>query len=134
MMAAAEGLLQSGGQALAAAGQGLAYLVLADQPQVYWLPSDAAFLWAWGLMLVLGAGIQALGLFYGKKIPVAAGAVLVCGAAVMDSDPTLLVGQILLVVGLATVFASRTKKQRTGAASGSIEKNARVRACPPSGG
>ncbi|MDD4701618.1 MAG: hypothetical protein PHI96_05300 [Desulfovibrio sp.] len=126
MMAAAEGLLQSGGQGLAAAGQVLADKILADkiladkilmdQPQVYWLPSDTAFLWAWGLMLVFGFGIQALGLFFRKKVPVAVGAALVCGAAVMDKDPTLFVGQVLLIAGVAIAYASRAKKQRAGAA------------------
>lgn len=128
MMAAAQGLLQSVGQGVAVAEN-----ILSDQPQVYWLPSDTAFLWAWGLMLVFGTGMQALGLFFRQKFLVFAGAVLVCGAAAMDRDPTLFVGQILLTAGLTTLHASRTKKSCAGAAGKSGRKHARVRACPPSG-
>ncbi len=128
MMAAAQGLLQSGGQGVA-----VTEYILSDQPQSYWLPPDTAFLWAWGLLLVLGAGMQALGLFFRQKFLVVAGAALVCGAAVMDRDPTLLVGQVLLTVGLAALYASRAKKQRAGATRNSGGRHAQVRACPPSG-
>ena len=128
MMVAAQGLLQSVGQRVAAAEQ-----ILSDQPQIYWLPSDAAFLWAWGLMLVFGAGMQALGLFFHQKFLVVTGAVLVCGAAIMDRDPTLFAGQILLTAGLATLYTSRTKKQRAGAVRKRGRRYARIRVCPPSG-
>ncbi|MFT4302631.1 MAG: hypothetical protein QM579_12855 [Desulfovibrio sp.] len=128
MMAAALGLLQNGGQRVAAAER-----ILSDQPQVYWLPPETAFLWAWGLMLAFGAGMQALGLFFRQKFLVLAGAALVCGAAVMDRDPTLFVGQILLTAGLATLYVSRAKKQRAGVIRKPGRKHARISACPPSG-
>ena len=128
MMVAAQGLLQNVGQRVAAAEQ-----ILSDQPQVYWLPSDTAFLWAWGLMLVFGAGIQALGLFFRQKFLVLAGAALVCGAAVMDRDPTLFAGQILLTAGLATLYTSEPKKQRAGVVHKRGRRHARISVCPPSG-
>lgn len=101
-------------------------LLLADQPQIYWLPSDAVFLWAWGLMLVCGIGVQALGLFFRRRLFMAAGAALVCGAAIMDRDPALFAGQILLTLGLAMMITRRQKTQHPGAARKRGKRNARA--------
>ncbi len=121
MASAAEKLLHGSGRDVSAAG-----LLLADQPQVYWLSSDAAFLWAWGVMLVFGIGVQALGLFFRRRLLMAAGAALVCGAAIMDRDPTLFAGQILLTLGLTMMTARRQNTQRPGAARKRGARNARA--------
>lgn len=121
MADAAEKLLHGSGRGVSAAG-----LLLPDQPQVYWLSSDAAFLWAWGLMLVLGIGVQALGLYFRRRLLMAAGAALVCGAAIMDRDPTLFAGQMLLTLGLALLTARRQNPQGPGAARKRSRKNTRA--------
>lgn len=121
MANAAEKLLHGSGRGVSAAG-----LLLADQPQVYWLSSDTAFLWAWGLMLVLGVGVQALGLYFRRRLLMAAGAALVCGAAVMDRDPTLFAGQILLTLGLTMLITRGQNPRRPGAARKRGRKNARA--------
>lgn len=121
MADAAEKLLHGSGGGVSAAG-----LLLADQPQVYWLSSDAAFLWAWGLMLVCGISVQALGLYFRRRLLMAAGAALVCGAAVMDRDPTLFAGQMLLTLGLALLIVHRQNSQRPGAARKRGRRNARA--------
>ena len=121
MANAAEKLLHGSGRGVSAAG-----LLLADQPQVYLLSSDAAFLWAWGLMLVCGIGVQALGLYFRRRLLMAAGAAMVCGAAVMDRDPTLFAGQILLTLGLALLTARRQKPQSPDAARKRSRKNTRT--------
>ncbi len=77
--------------------------------------------------------MQALGLFFHQKFLVVTGAVLVCGAAIMDRDPTLFAGQILLTAGLATLYTSKPKKQRAGAVRKRGRRYARIRVCPPSG-
>ena len=121
MADAAEKLRNGSGRGVSAAG-----LLLAEQPQVYWLSSDTAFLWAWGLMLVMGIGVQALGLYFRRKLLTAAGAVFVCGAAVMDRDPTLFVGQILITLGLALLMARRQSPQILDATRKRGRRNARA--------
>ena len=121
MADAAKKLRNRSGGGVFAAG-----LLLPEQPQVYWLSSDAAFLWAWGLMLVLGISVQALGLYFRRRLLMAAGAALVCGAAVMDRDPTLFAGQILLTLGLALLTARRQKPQSPDAARKRSRKNTRT--------
>ena len=111
MADAAEKLLHGGSQDASAAGQ-----ILTDQPLVYCVIPDDAFLWSWGLMLVFGIGVQALGLYFRRRLLMAAGAAMVCGAAVMDRDPTLFAGQIMLTLGLALLTARRQKPQSPGAA------------------
>ena len=121
MADAAEKLRLSSDRGVCAAG-----LLLVGQPQIYWLPSDAAFLWAWGLMLVCGIGIQALGLFFRRRLLMAVGASFVCGAAIMDRDPTLFAGQILLTLGLTIMTARRKKTQSPGAARKRGRRKARA--------
>ena len=121
MADAAEKLLHGGSQDASAAGQ-----ILTDQPLVYCVIPDDAFLWSWGLMLVFGIGVQALGLYFRRRLLMAAGAALVCGAAVMDRDPTLFAGQMLLTLGLAVMIARRQKPQSPGAARKRSRKNTRA--------
>ena len=118
MADAAEKLLHGGSQDASAAGQ-----ILTDQPLVYCVIPDDAFLWSWGLMLVFGIGVQALGLYFRRRLLMAAGAAMVCGAAVMDRDPTLFAGQILLTLGLALLTARRQKPQSPDAARKRSRKN-----------
>ncbi|ATD81278.1 MULTISPECIES: hypothetical protein [Desulfovibrio] len=77
------------GSGVAAAGQ-----------SVIWLPPDSALLWTWGLLLALGVAVQLLGLLLRRRFFLGGGASLVCCAALLDRDPTLLTGQILLLAGL----------------------------------
>lgn len=121
MADAAEKLLDGGSQDASAAGQ-----ILTDQPLVYCVIPDDAFLWSWGLMLVFGIGVQALGLYFRRRLLMAAGAAMVCGAAVMDRDPTLFAGQILLMLGLALLTARRQKPQSPDAARKRSRKNTRT--------
>ena len=121
MADAAEKLLHGGSQDASAAGQ-----ILTDQPLVYCVIPDDAFLWSWGLMLVFGIGVQALGLYFRRRLLMAAGAAMVCGAAVMDRDPTLFAGQILLTLGLALLTARRQKPQSPDAARKRSRKNTRT--------
>lgn len=90
MLAAAENAL-----GLGAAGQ-----------SVIWLPPDSAFLWAWGLLLGLGVAAQLLALLLRRRFFLGAGACLVCVAALLDRDPALFVGQILLLAGLLCLCGS----------------------------
>lgn len=74
-------------------------VVAAGQP-VIWLPPDSAFFWTWGLLLALGVAVQLLGLLLHRRVFLCAGSCLVCAAALLDRDPTLFVGQLLLLAGL----------------------------------
>ena len=121
MADAAEKLLDGGSQDASAAGQ-----ILTDQPLVYCVIPDDAFLWSWGLMLVFGIGVQALGLYFRRRLLMAAGAALVCGAAVMDRDPTLFGGQILLTLGLTMLITRGQNPRRPGVARKRGRKNARA--------
>lgn len=74
--------------------------VVAAGQSVIWLPPDSAFFWTWGLLLALGVAVQFLGLLLRRRLFLSAGACLVCAAALLDRDPTLFVGQLLLLAGL----------------------------------
>ena len=86
-------------EGMLAAANGSLGVVAAGQP-VIWLPPDSAFFWTWGLMLALGAAVQLFGLLSRRRLFLSAGACLVCAAALLDRDPTLFVGQLLLLAGL----------------------------------
>lgn len=79
--------------------------IVAAGQSVIWLPPDSTLLWAWGLMLALGVAVQLLGLLRRRRFFLGAGACLVCGAALLDRDPALFTGQILLLVGLLWLCA-----------------------------
>ncbi len=86
-------------EGMLAAPENSAGLAAAGQ-SVIWLPPDSALLWAWGLLLGLGVAAQLLGLLLRRRFFLGAGACLVCAAALLDRDPALFAGQILLLAGL----------------------------------
>ena len=102
--------------ALSATAAGNIAAVLPADPVVIALSADSVFLWTWGLALSLGLAAQILGLLVRRRSSLWAalcfvcGASLVCVAALLDRDPTLCVGQVLLLAGLLATMP----KKKTG--------------------
>lgn len=61
-------------------------------------------LWLFPLLLVSGIALELLFLCLHHRLLLGLGAVLVLGAAALDRDLTLAVGQIFVVVGLFSLF------------------------------
>ena len=80
-------------------------------PLTLWLPPAAAPIWLAEGLLALGAAAQVVGYSLGRVGPLLWGAGLVLGAAWLDKDVTLAVGQ-LLVTALALPLTRERGRRR----------------------